>query len=69
MSHTSEIKASGDEMIRLLGTRESGIMDYALGNKITVSWRGGDRYLCHTCVKNRCVHVDRVAKWRGENFS
>lgn len=71
--HEIAVEKSDDEMIRFLGERPSGIRDYAIGRKITVSWRGGDRYLCHTCVvvfdgeRKGCVHSQRIAKYRAQN--
>jgi hypothetical protein len=67
MSASQEIAASGDDMIRILATREDGIVHYGIGQKITVTWRGGDRYLCHTCVKVDCAHVERVRRYRDEH--
>lgn len=73
MSHATEIAESTDEMIRVMGTRESGIVDYMIGNRVSVSWRGGDSYLCGTCQgidryrnaeKRGCEHCQRVAKYR-----
>lgn len=68
MSHASEVSRSGDDMIRRLGVRESGIEDYVIGRKISVSYRGGDRFLCHTCVAIECVHVDRVRRYRNDHL-
>lgn len=58
-------------MLVRIGERESGIVDYRIGTKITVSWRGGRwgderRWLCHTCVVNSCAHTKRVARFRAE---
>ncbi len=42
------------------------------------SWRGRDRYLCHTCSggdryqnseHRGCVHIQRVDRYRTENFT
>ena len=68
MSHDTEVYKSTDDMIRRLGVRESGIEDYAIGRKISVSYRGGDRFLCHTCVANECSHVDRIRRFRNEHL-
>ena len=74
MSHATEVAKSSDEMIRVIGTRESGIIDYAIGHKISVSWRGlkfgaKRQYFCGTCRLNECVHTRRIDKYRGENFA
>ena len=66
-----------DDFIRELGTRASGIVDYRIGRSITVSYRGGERFLCHTCQgANRyrdkhhkgCAHCVRVARFRDEHL-
>lgn len=61
-----------DDTIWRIGERpRSGIVDYGIGDKITVSWRGkgwGDvrEWLCHTCVVNKCQHTQRVAEFRRD---
>ena len=76
MSHAMEVRDTPDEMIRILATRENGIVHYGIGEKITVTWRGGDRYLCHTCSGNDrwssadhkgCAHIQRIIKYREEH--
>lgn len=76
MSKAGEVLRSGDEMIRELGVREgSGIVDYAIGRKVSVSYRGGGKYLCHTCKypenyqrhdHKGCAHIQRIQRFREE---
>jgi DNA primase catalytic subunit len=77
MSHATAVEHATDDMIRVLGTRERGvIVDYAIGNKISVSYRGEDRYLCGTCQGNNrfrapghpgCEHIARIRRYREEH--
>lgn len=74
--HAFAVEKSGDDMIREFPPRESGVVDYLIGNKISVTWRGGERYLCGTCQgTNRyqtadhkgCVHIQRIVRYRAEH--
>lgn len=77
--HDAAVVNSSDEMIQCLGEREkSKDVDYRIGRNIHVTWKGGNRYLCHTCHSADryqkddhigCVHILRVEKYRGENFA
>ena len=76
MSHATEIAATPDEMIRILASREDGIVHYAIGTESTVTWRGADRYLCHTCSGHDrwataehkgCEHIQRIIRYREEH--
>ena len=75
MSASQEIAAASDEMIREYAPRESGYIDYAIG-KVSVTWRGGDFYLCNTCQgpdrwqsreHRGCPHIKRIVKYREEH--
>ena len=75
MSHATEVRDTPDEMIRIIATRENGIVHYAIGRDNTVTWRGGERYLCHTCGGNDrwsssehkgCAHIARIIRYREE---
>lgn len=77
--HDAAVAHSADEMIQVLGTRErSGDVDYRIGRDIHVTWKGGNSYFCHHCRGNDryqkddhvgCVHIQRVDRFRGENFA
>jgi hypothetical protein len=75
MSHATEVRDTPDEMIRVY-ERESGIVDYMIGNRVSVSWRGGESYLCGTCQGNDrwqnadhkgCAHIERIVRYRAEH--
>lgn len=77
--HDAAVQNSSDDMIQCLGTREkSGDVDYRIGRDIHVTWKGGNRYLCHHCKGDLrwqkgehtgCVHIQRIDRFRGETFS
>lgn len=74
MSHAIEVEHAPDETIEVTYTRADGVTYYRIGKNIGVSWRGKqfgeDRmYLCHRCSVNRCVHTERIDKYRVENFA
>lgn len=76
MSASSEVAATTDIAIQEYPPREvSGFVDYRMG-KISVSWRGGEHYLCGTCPwpdnyanpdKKGCAHIARIIKFRAEH--
>lgn len=74
MSHASEVYNALDEMIFAYPQRESGAIDYRIGTKISVKWRGlrdgpERQYLCNTCRVNDCEHTRRIDRYRVENFA
>ena len=70
MSHAGEVLKCPDDQIVEYPMRESGYTDYRIGRKITVSYRGGDRYLCLTCVKvSDCEHATRIERYRNEHLA
>jgi hypothetical protein len=75
MSRAAELAAAPDEMIREYPARDSGVIDYAIG-KVSVTWRGGESYLCGSCQGNDrwqnaehkgCAHIARIVKYRAEH--
>ena len=75
MSASQEIAAAADSMIREFPPRESGIIDFAIG-EVSVTYRGDGRYLCGGCSypdnyrKGEhlgCAHIARIAKYREEH--
>jgi hypothetical protein len=78
MSNTTEAPNASDEQIRVYPPRErSGYVDYAIG-KLSVTWRGGDLYMCNTCQgpdrwqnsdHRGCKHIARIVRYREEHPS
>jgi hypothetical protein len=75
-AHAFAVEKSGDDMIREFAPRPSGVRDYLIGRKISVSWRPGDTYLCGTCTGMKryqnathkgCAHIARIARYRAEH--
>lgn len=75
MSHATAVAAIGDEHIREMEPRPNGYIDFLIGGKISVTWRGGDFLMCNTCqganryrneVKKGCEHCQRIAKYRED---
>jgi hypothetical protein len=75
MSHATTVAATGDENIKEFPPRASGYIDYLIGSKISVTWRGGDMYMCNTCqginryrnaTHKGCEHCQRIAQFRED---
>jgi hypothetical protein len=75
VSHATAVAAIGDEFIREMEPRPNGFIDYLIGGKISVTWRGGDFLMCNKCQgTNRyrdathkgCAHCQRIAQYRED---
>jgi hypothetical protein len=75
MSHTTDVLRATDDMI-VRGAETSLAVYYRIGQKITVSHRGRDRWLCHTCSgqdryqnseHKGCAHIQRAEQWAADH--
>ena len=76
MSHSTEIAASPDDAIYEYPPRESGKIDFRMGKNVSVTFRGGDSYICNTCSwpdnyakgeHKGCAHILRLIRYREEH--
>lgn len=67
--NTERILHLPDSFILELGTRASGYVDYRIGRRITVVYRGNGKFLCLKCHKlNGCCHATRIDRYRSEHL-
>lgn len=73
--NSAQIAACADDAIARV-TETSLAVYYRIGKNVTVSHRGRDRWLCHTCNGNDrwqnsehrgCAHIRRVERWAADH--